>query len=37
MTDFIIASHMEELDIDHIATYDSHFGTFDVTTVPYLE
>lgn len=37
MTDFIIASHMEELGIDYIATYDSDFGAFDVTTVPYIE
>lgn len=37
MTDFIIASHMEELNIEYIATYDTHFGAFDVTTVPYLK
>lgn len=36
-TDFAIAAHAEELDIDHLATYDSDFGAFDLTTVPYLE
>lgn len=35
LTDFIVASHMEELDIDHILTYDQHYDAFDVTTLPY--
>jgi predicted nucleic acid-binding protein len=35
LTDFIVASHMTELDIDHILTYDRHYDAFDVTTLPY--
>lgn len=34
-TDFVVATHMDKLDIDHIATYDSHYGAFDVTPLPY--
>jgi len=34
-TDFVVATHMAELGIDHIATYDSHYAAFDVTTLPY--
>lgn len=37
MTDFIIAAHMDELDISYIATYDGHFGTFNVVPIPYLD
>ncbi|AUX07712.1 hypothetical protein AArcSl_0054 [Halalkaliarchaeum desulfuricum] len=36
-TDFIIATHMDHLEIDHILTYDRHYNTFDVTTLPYQE
>jgi predicted nucleic acid-binding protein len=35
LTDFIVASHMAELDVDHILTYDRHYDAFDVTTLPY--
>jgi predicted nucleic acid-binding protein len=35
MTDFVVAAHMDELGIDHILTYDSHYDSFDVTTLPY--
>lgn len=35
LTDFIVASHMAELDIEHILTYDRHYDAFDVTTPPY--
>lgn len=34
-TDFVVATQMEELGIDYIATYDQHYETFDVTTLPY--
>jgi len=34
-TDFVVATHMADLGIDHIATYDSHYAAFDVTTLPY--
>lgn len=37
LTDFIIAAHMEELEIDHILTFDRHFDAFDVTSLPYHE
>jgi predicted nucleic acid-binding protein len=35
LTDFVVASHMTELAIDHILTYDRHYDAFDVTTLPY--
>lgn len=34
-TDFLVASHMDELGVDHILTYDRHYDAFDVTTLPY--
>ncbi|WP_247730894.1 type II toxin-antitoxin system VapC family toxin [Halovivax limisalsi] len=34
-TDFVVATHMDALDIDHIVTYDRHYDAFDVTTLPY--
>lgn len=34
-TDFVVAAHMDELEIDHILTYDRHYDAFDVTTLPY--
>lgn len=34
-TDFIVASHMKSLDVDHILTFDQHYEAFDVTTLPY--
>jgi len=34
-TDFVVASHMEELEVDHILTYDQHYDAFDLTTLPY--
>jgi predicted nucleic acid-binding protein len=36
-TDFVVAAHMDHLDIDHIATYDGHYGAFGVTPLPYRE
>lgn len=36
-TDFVVAQHMSELEIDHIGTYDQHYDAFDVTTLPYRE
>jgi predicted nucleic acid-binding protein len=34
-TDFVVAAHMEELEVDHILTYDRHYNAFDLTTLPY--
>ena len=34
-TDFVVAAHMEAMDIEHILTYDRHYDAFDVTTLPY--
>ncbi|MDX5989731.1 type II toxin-antitoxin system VapC family toxin [Haloferax mediterranei ATCC 33500] len=34
-TDFVVAAHMVELEVDHILTYDRHYDAFDVTTLPY--
>lgn len=34
-TDFVIPAHMLALDVDHILTFDRHFDTFDITTLPY--
>jgi predicted nucleic acid-binding protein len=34
-TDFVVATHMAELGVDHIVTYDGHYAAFDVTTLPY--
>lgn len=34
-TDFVVATHMDALDVDHILTYDRHYDAFDVTTLPY--
>lgn len=34
-TDFVIATHMEELEIDHLLTFDRHFEAFEMTTLPY--
>lgn len=36
-TDFLVASHMDELGVDHIATYDRHYQLFDVVTVPHTD
>jgi predicted nucleic acid-binding protein len=35
LTDFTVAAHMEDLEVDHILTYDRHYDAFDVTTLPY--
>lgn len=35
LTDFVVATHAKRLGIDHVATYDSHYDAFDVTTLPY--
>lgn len=35
-TDFVIASHMDEIGVDHIATYDRHYQLFDLVTIPHL-
>lgn len=37
MTDFVVATHMETVDVDHIVTYDRHYDAFDLTTLPYTE
>ncbi|MFC7237728.1 type II toxin-antitoxin system VapC family toxin [Saliphagus sp. GCM10025317] len=34
-TDFVVAAHMDALEVDHILTYDQHYDAFDVTTLPY--
>ena len=34
-TDFVVAAHIEELEVDHILTYDRHYDAFDLTTLPY--
>lgn len=34
-TDFVVAEHMDELEVDHIVTYDRHYDAFDVATLPY--
>lgn len=34
-TDFVVAAHMEELEVDHLLTYDRHYNAFDLTTLPY--
>jgi predicted nucleic acid-binding protein len=34
-TDFVVAAHMDELEVDHVLTYDRHYDAFDVTTLPY--
>jgi hypothetical protein len=34
-TDFIVAAHMDALEVDHILTYDQHYDAFDMTTLPY--
>jgi hypothetical protein len=34
-TDFVVAAHMDALEIDHILTFDRHYDAFDVTTLPY--
>ena len=33
--DFVVAAHMDALEVDHILTYDRHYDAFDVTTLPY--
>lgn len=35
LTDFVVAAHMADLEIDHVLTYDRHYDAFDVTTLPY--
>lgn len=35
LTDFIVTARMDNLDIDHILTYDQHYDAFDMTTPPY--
>lgn len=34
-TDFVVATHMDDLGIDHICTYDRDYAAFDVTPLPY--
>lgn len=36
-TDFVVAAHMNEMDVDHIATYDRHYQLFDVVTLPHID
>lgn len=35
-TDFVVISHMNALGVAHLATYDSDFDAFEITTLPYL-
>lgn len=35
--DYANRCHMEELDVDHIATYDRHYQLFDVVTLPHID
>lgn len=35
LTDFLVAAHMREADVEHVLTYDSHYDAFDVTSLPY--
>jgi len=35
LTDFVVAAHMDALEVDHILTYDRHYDAFDLTTLPY--
>lgn len=34
-TDFVVAAHMAELEVDHILTFDRHYEAFDLTSLPY--
>lgn len=34
-TDFVVATQMKTIGVDHILTYDRHYDAFDVTTLPY--
>jgi predicted nucleic acid-binding protein len=34
-TDFVVAAHMDALEVEQILTYDRHYEAFDVTTLPY--
>lgn len=34
-TDFVVAAHMDAMEIDHVATFDRHYDAFDVVTLPY--
>jgi len=34
-TDFVVAAHMDELEVDHVLTFDRHYEAFAVTTLPY--
>jgi predicted nucleic acid-binding protein len=34
-TDFVVAAHMAELEVEYILTFDRHYDAFDVTTLPY--
>lgn len=34
-TDFVVAAHMDALEIDHILTFDRHYDAFEVTPLPY--
>ncbi|MFC3957520.1 hypothetical protein [Halovivax cerinus] len=36
VTDFVVATHVVDLGIDHIATYDRHYDSVDVATLPYV-
>ena len=37
MTDFVVASHMAEVGVDHLLTFDRDFEPFELTTLPYWE
>ncbi|MFB6283330.1 MAG: type II toxin-antitoxin system VapC family toxin [Halobacteria archaeon] len=34
-TDHLVAAHMKELNIDHIVTFDTHYDSFNLTTLPH--
>ena len=37
VTDFVVASHMAEIGVDHLLTFDRDFDPFELTTLPYWE
>lgn len=34
-TDFLVAAQMDDLEIEHVLTFDRHYDSFEVTTLPY--
>lgn len=37
MTEFVVATHMADLGVDHLLTFDRDFAAFELTTIPYWE